>query len=304
MADTPANGTVRDIDGKPCIFYDGYWIRRYKTDNSLAGKAVLIDQLTKRVFHHTEPGINTPGNRLEEAKAAYERETNPARKRVAGAMLAGAYLNRASDIFTKLVELQQAGVKIDRQNALMHQCGECYMKALELGKLVKHYSGEEGLDELWGEPLKAFTMPVDAFYETRYVKIAQTMADIDRITSKLIETVCWIKGLEGLETLLREFAETAKCETETLRSDPVIFDVWPQFVCAGETIAAFSPDLPPDLPETARLRVHSALQLVDDGRALLTYIASARVPMPKSTRHFLERCERFRREQQQRIAAA
>ncbi|MCP5145435.1 MAG: hypothetical protein H6978_11550, partial [Gammaproteobacteria bacterium] len=56
------NGTERVVDGKDCVYYEGYWIRRYDISrNTFRDKRTLIDQMTKRVFHHTEPGINTPG---------------------------------------------------------------------------------------------------------------------------------------------------------------------------------------------------------------------------------------------------
>lgn len=287
-----ANGTVRDIDGKPCIYYDGYWIRRYNIrHDSLANRKKLIDQLTRRVFHHTERGINTPGHKLELARRAYERETNPQRKRVNAAMLAGALLNRASDIFSKVVELQDAGVEIAPGNELLRECGRCYLEALELGKQVKHYSGEEGLDELWGEPLKAFSMPVEKFYEGRYIKVAQTMANIDRITAKLIETFGADPAFCGLAERAQRFAIAAKLESETLRSDPVIFEVWPEFVAAGDALAELEPEYPPGAGDTERRLIDDGIALVRRGKDLLTWIASARVPMPKSTRDFFEACD-------------
>ena len=110
LEDPPGNGTRRRIGDKECVFYDGYWIRYYPPpEDGLAAKKQLIDQLTRRLFHHTEPGINTPGDRLEAARAAFERETDPRRKRVCGAMLAGALFNRATDIFTSIVDLAGQG---------------------------------------------------------------------------------------------------------------------------------------------------------------------------------------------------
>ena len=50
--------------------------------------------------------------RLAEARAAYERETDPERKRVNGAMLAGALFNRAGDILTKVLDLRALGVVV------------------------------------------------------------------------------------------------------------------------------------------------------------------------------------------------
>ena len=138
MVNTVKNGTKKSVNNKPCIYYDGYWIRRYEfNSDSLAIKKQTIDQLTKRVFHHVEPGINTPGKRLDEIRAIYEIETDPARKRVKGAMLAGALLNRSSDILTSIVELEEAGVRIVSSNDLLRECGRCFMEALELGKNIK-----------------------------------------------------------------------------------------------------------------------------------------------------------------------
>ncbi len=293
-AEAVPNGTARDIDGKPCIWFDGYWIRRYNIrQDSLANRKTLIDQLTRRVFHHTEPGINTPGHKLEEARRAYEAETEPARKRVNAAMLAGALLNRASDIFTKVVELQNVGVEIAPGNELLRECGRCFLEALELGKQVKHYSGEEGLDELWGEPLKAFSMPVEAFYEGRYIKVAQTMANIDRITDKICESIEGHPAFAGLPQRLRRFAQAAKLESETLRADQVIFQVWPEFVAAGDELTGFEPDYASALDERQERLIADGIMLVRRGKDLLTWLASARVPMPKSTQNYLDACSDY-----------
>ena len=75
----------------------------------------------------------------------------------------------------QLVELEACGVCIEPQNDLMRACGTCLREALEYGKLVRHRNGDSGIDELWGEPFKAFIMSIEDFYESRYVKIALTM---------------------------------------------------------------------------------------------------------------------------------
>ncbi|HET6720630.1 MAG TPA: hypothetical protein VFH22_13335, partial [Rhodocyclaceae bacterium] len=103
---TVAPGTRRLIDGVERVYYDGYWVMTYPVpEDTLTQKTVLIEALTRRLFNHTEYGLDVPGHRLEEAMAAYEAETDPARKRVKGAMYAGAMFNRATDIFRHLVEL-------------------------------------------------------------------------------------------------------------------------------------------------------------------------------------------------------
>ena len=57
------NGARKDINGKAHVYYDQYWIRYYPPPaETLANKKTLIDQLTRRTFHHTESGINTPGS--------------------------------------------------------------------------------------------------------------------------------------------------------------------------------------------------------------------------------------------------
>jgi hypothetical protein len=295
MAGDPENGTRRKVDGKECIYYDGYWIRYYSPpDDTLTARKRLIDHLTRRTFHHTEPGINTPGDNLDAARAAYDQETDPARKRVNAAMLAGALFNRATDIFTTVVTLAEKGVEISPTNELMRQCGRCFKEALELGKQVKHYSGEEGIDELWGEPLKAFTMPIASFYESRYVKIAQTMRDTDRIADALADVFSGDEGYDDFAQHVYEYAAAAKEEAETMRSDKVIFHVWPRFVAAGERLVGYRPKRTGQTSVISRQREIEEQRLIGDARNLISYLSGARVPMPKSTDDFIERCAAFK----------
>ncbi|HEB95685.1 MAG TPA: hypothetical protein ENI96_04550 [Sedimenticola thiotaurini] len=296
MTAQPDNGTRQNFDGKECIFYDGYWIRYYEApEDSLSARKQLIDHLTRRTFRHTEPGINTPGYRLEEARAAYEREQDPARKRVNAAMLAGALFNRATDIFTAIVELEAKGITVNRDNELMKQCSNCFHEALELGRQVKHHSGHEGIDELWGEPLKAFTQPVARLFEARYRKIAQAMRDIDRISERLAQVFAEEPAFDGVATLAMELAASAKLQTETMKSDPVFFQVWPAFVSARERLDGFVPALDSEPSAEQWQRIEEGVNLIKAGAALVTYLSEARVPMPKSTRSFLAQCDAFQR---------
>ena len=95
------------------------------------------EALTRSLFNHTEHGLNVPGVRLGEARVAYETEINPAKRRVKGAMLAGALFNRANDIFRRLVDLQTDGVEISSEYPLVQECGRCLVEALELGRVSK-----------------------------------------------------------------------------------------------------------------------------------------------------------------------
>ena len=240
-------GKKQVIDGRLRVYYYGYWIKAYEVPaDTLLAKKRLIEALTRRLFNHVEHGLNVPGLRLDEARLAFESETDPQRRRVKGAMLAGCLFNRAADIFTKLVDVQALGVKIAPDNALMRECGDHLQEALTLGQLVLHRSGEEGLDELWGEPFKAFAFPIEDFYNSRYIKIAQSMQAIDALTGELIETFAGMASFEGIEPLLRDFTHAAKTKCETLRTDGDIFDVWTSLVVSAEKLAAFRPLLPAD----------------------------------------------------------
>ena len=111
--------------------------------------------------------------------------------------------------------------------------------------MVRHRGGDEGIDELWGEPFKAFSVPVEDFYESRYLKIAQTMRDIDRNRRRPGGHAGRRKSsIPPSSRAIRELADAAKHKCETLRTDPVIFEVWPVFVVAGERLTRLEPKLP------------------------------------------------------------
>lgn len=295
--DPPPEGTRRMIEGQERVFYDGYWIKTYPVPaDSLDAKKRLIEALTRRLFNHTEHGMNIPGTRLAEARQTYADETDSGRRRVKAAMLAGALFNRATDIFRKLVELQGDGIEIRSDDALMRECGNCLLEAMELGRFVLHRSGEEGIDELWGEPFRAFSIPVEDFYESRYIKIGQSMRDIDKIANAMIANFTKVPAFENVAAPIRDFVNAAKIKTETLRTDADIFDLWARLVTAAERLANFTPHPHPAMVSTEPRRRHSlsdGLQLIRNGRDLVFYISRARTPMPKSTREYIERCENY-----------
>jgi hypothetical protein len=295
MTEPPANGTRRVIDGEARVYYDGYWIKHYEPPpNTLETKRRLIQALTRRLFNHVEHGINVPGSRLDAARAAYEAETDTERKRVKGAMLAGALFNRAADIFASLVDLQDAGVAIAPDNTLMRECGQCLMEALDLGKMVRHRGGDEGIDELWGEPFKAFSVPVESFYESRYIKIAMTMRDIERIGAGLEDAFALSTAIEGVPERVRYLVTAAKRKVEILRTDPEIFDVWADFVVARERLCNIQPHVPTSADARGIREALEGSRLLREGTDLVTHVVRARVPMPKSTRELLDRCNRYR----------
>lgn len=295
MNETFENGFRKKINGVTNVYYEGYWLKYYEppVDNLLAKKQ-LIQSLTRRLFNHMEHGINIPGKLLEVVRATYDAEQEPRKKRVKGAMLAGALFNRAADIFTHLVELEASGVEILPGNDLMHTCGLCLREALEFSKLVKHRNGDEGIDELWGEPFKAFIMPIEAYYENRYIKIAMTMKNIDQAASYMAGCFKNDPRFPGIVQLILEYAKTARRKCETLRTDADIFDVWSNFVVAGEEITDFIPvqsHTPTDEPLVDLLDVKHMLK---EGVRLIGFITRARTPMPLSTKNFLSECEQYK----------
>ena len=96
-----------------------------------------------------------------------------------------------------------------------------------------------------------------------------------------------------MSSKIRAFAAAAKLECETLRSDPVIFEVWPQFVAAGEALDEFVPGRAQGEERATYGLQERGLHLLSAGKNLLIYLAGARVPMPKSTREFLDSCDEF-----------
>lgn len=294
--ETTQNGTLKVINGVERIFYDGYWIKRYHAPvDNLSDKKLLIQSLTRRLFNHMEHGINIPGRLLDKVRADYEAETDPGKKRVRGAMLAGALFNRAADIFTQLVELEDCGVQIQSDNELMRTCGQCLQEALELGKLVRHRNGDAGIDELWGEPFKAFIMSIEDFYQSRYIKIALTMRNIDEVAEHMVGCVHNNQGGEELETRIRHYACMARRKCEILRTDPDIFDAWVEFVVAGEAISGYTAEQAEGEIGKGILDEFDTRYMLEQGVELIANITRARTSMPSSTEEYMGLCEQFKR---------
>jgi hypothetical protein len=282
------------VQNREFIQYDDYWIRFYTPPNdSYREKLELIDALTRRTFHHSEPGINTPGSRLESARQNYEEQQDPDKRRVNAAMLAGALFNRATDIFHAVVEMESKGIKIDRKNELLKQCGACFKEALDLGQFVRHVSGDEGVDELWGEPLKVFTMPMKDYYESRYVKIAQAMRTIDEVSHTMVDIFLPLPWFDSIDQEILHFADVSKRFTEIMKSDPDFFAIWPEYSVARDRLMARIPvalDLEADSTDS---NFRKASRLLQAGVTLINHVSSVRVPMRKSTISYLETLNSF-----------
>ena len=290
MTQTHENGFRQTIGGVDRVFYDGYWIKYYQPpEDNLADKKRLIQSLTRRLFNHMEHGINIPGRMVDDIRGAYEAEQDPSKKRVKGAMLAGALFNRAADIFNQLVEMEASGIKIESGNELRRICGECLQEALEFGKLVKHRNGDEGIDELWGEPFKAFVMPIKDFYHSRYIKIALTMRNIDEVAGLMVDCLAYDDEFQSMRPLILDYAAKARSKCETLRTDKDLFEVWSDFVVAGEAILQCG--LTQRAKKQVSLQAMMRCQLLEKGVRLISFITRARTAMPKSTDNFRMACE-------------
>ena len=287
------NGAVREINGKKCVYFDGYWLRHYPVHaERIADKKLLIDQMTRRVFHHVEVGINTPGYHLEKIRDSHKNETNPHKKRVKAAMLAGALLNRGRDILTSIVNMESSGVIIGTDNPLYTECDKCLSEALELGQNIKLNDGGEGNTELWGEPFRVFSMPIKDFFETRYIKLAQTMSEIDKITGAMMFIMSQHSEFDEMKILLTDFSTASKEACETLRSDPEMFEIWPKYIAAKELFEEYQINLPND--DTAENEIIiEKYHLIMKGAGLLSRHANLRVPIPESVNNFLQQCESF-----------
>src|ERR1700750_1380492 len=80
-----ADGTIGTIDGATRVYHEGDGIKTYPVpEDTLEAKRKLIEALTRRLFNHTEHGLNIPGCRLDEARRAFQGETDPGKRRVTG----------------------------------------------------------------------------------------------------------------------------------------------------------------------------------------------------------------------------
>ena len=118
--------SFRNCPDEQRVLYEGYWIKTCPVPaDSLQGKKSLIEASARRLFNHTEHGLNIPGCRLDEARANCQAEAHPARQRVKAGILAGSLFTRGTDIFRPLVDLRAGGI-VDSQR----QCADAGMRPM------------------------------------------------------------------------------------------------------------------------------------------------------------------------------
>lgn len=76
-----------------------------------------------------------------------------------------------------------------------------------------------------------------------------------------------------------------------MKSDVCIFDIWPRFVAAGEALGNINLAIQPDCSRECRYVMEDAHKALIAGRDLINWVARARVPMPHSSKGYIERCE-------------
>ena len=130
-------------------------------------------------------------------------------------------------------------------------------------------------------------------YESRYAKIAQTMRDIDRIADALVEQIEGDERLRGAKPLVarvRSICEGGDGDDAHGSGD---LRRVARIRRMRRATARISPPAPVPSDEIVQRRIEDGLRLLHEGKSLLTYLAGARVPMPKSTREFLDLCRRY-----------
>ena len=226
-----AEGTVAIIDGMRRVYYDGYWIKVYDPPaDSLKAKKQLIQALTRRLFNHVEHGINIPGKRLDDTRRAYEAEQDPARKRVKGAMLAGALFNRATDTSPA------GGVAGTRHRDRHRQRADARVRLLPAGgtqprRLVLHRSAE-GIDELWRTaPRLSIPVRPSTTAASRSPRRCATSTDWAPSSS----TLGAIPMYDGIRKLIAHSRQLPRSSARP-RTDGHL-GVWSDFVVASEELA-------------------------------------------------------------------
>jgi hypothetical protein len=145
---------------RTCIYIDGYWIKYYEPPpESLAAKKALIEALTRRLFNHVEHGINIPGIRWPRRGPPTSARPTP----TASASTAPCSPARCSTAPPPSSPSWWSSGR--RRRGRARRRADEGVRRLPAGgpgtgPLVRHRGGDEGIDELWGEPFKAFSQPI------------------------------------------------------------------------------------------------------------------------------------------------
>jgi len=232
--------------------------------DTLEAKKDLIAALTRRLFNHTEHGLNRARHAPRRGASRLRAGNRPRAAQDQGRHAGRRIIQSGHGVFTQLVEIQRLGVDIQSDNPLMRACGrtpEGSAGARQAG--AARGRGEEGIDELWGGALQGGSCSRSrASTKAATSKIAETMRDIDAIADTLIGTFADLPAFRRHRDGRCRARGGGQGQDETLRTDPDLFEVWTTFVAAAERLAFFEPRLPADASVRAKQEVSDALQLI------------------------------------------
>jgi hypothetical protein len=126
------------------------------------------------------------------------------------------------------------------------------------------------------------------------VKIAMTMKNIDQMAEFMADCMKGDPRFPGLDQLILNYAKTARRKCETLRTDDDIYDVWSDFVVAGEAITDFVPDTNAVTSGEPMVDALDVKHMLKAGVRLISFITRARTPMPVSTQNYLNECAQYK----------
>lgn len=120
------------------------------------------------------------------------------------------------------------------------------------------------------------------------------MKNIDQTAAYMASCIAKDPRFPGVDLLILDYAKAARHKCETLRTDDDIFDVWSDFVVAGEEITNFNPEHSATIADVPMVDIIDVEYMLKAGVRLIAFITRARTPMPKSTENFLSECERYK----------
>ncbi len=119
------------------------------------------------------------------------------------------------------------------------------------------------------------------------------MSEIDKITSAICTVTIGDGAFSDVNNKILELGIMAKMTCETIRTDPVMFDVWPSYIAAKEEYEDSLNSLLTDINDKKNIQFMYAYRLIKEGGVLLIKLATLRVPIPASVRSFTNRCKDF-----------
>jgi len=314
----PDQGDVQvDKSGVSRMFVDKNWVRHYElpTETSIRAqhekeglkgdalehrvmhdvsmeKVGLIERMRRRLFANSEDGLAfvTKPDQIDNIRSDYESAEAPEEKRVLGSLLAGGLFNQGAELYKGLASIQAHTPGVDISST-RKQCGELFSEALKLGQKHVHHRNqrpEQGMAEMWGEPLKAFSQPLEDFYQSRYQKIATAMDNIDDIVQAVRGLTGKTKGCQELGKIADNYGKAAKALMETSKEDPAHLGLLADFKISHSKMREYEPTLPPSFPKDAKLDMveHHAdhvQPVIREAARAIRYITEARVEMPSMT---------------------